>query len=217
MTSRAQRPEPGSRNPSQGARGPFSRIVDVRRLPDTGLVSQVEATPAECAALALAMQLPAVASLAGRFELRRRAGGRVAVTGEVSANVSQLCVVTLEAFASRVTQPVDLLFAPATIAEAEGQGRAADRRQRQAPDHHLADRRQMAAGTPLPGSDDQVDPPDPLVDDAIDLGAVSAEFLALALDPYPRKPGVSFDDVLEAPDPAEPSAFAALERLKARP
>ena len=27
----------------------------------------------------------------------------------------------------------------------------------------------------------------------IDLGALAAEFLALGLDPYPRKPGVAFD------------------------
>ena len=217
MTARAQRPDGGSRGQAQGSRGPFSRVVDVRRLPDTGLTSQVEATPAECAALAAAMDLPAIASLVGRFELRRRAGGRVAVNGEVSAEVSQLCVVTLESFVSRVTQPIDLLFAPAVIPEADGQGRSPDRRKRQAPDHQLADRRQSAAGAPVPGSDDQADPPDPLIDDAIDLGAVAAEFVALALDPYPRKPGVSFDDMVEAPEADEPSAFAALERLKARP
>ena len=31
---------------------------------------------------------------------------------------------------------------------------------------------------------------------AIDLGAVAAEFFALGLDPYPRKPGEAFDDML---------------------
>ena len=36
------------------------------------------------------------------------------------------------------------------------------------------------------------DRPDPVVDGKIDLGAVAAEFFALGLDPYPRKPGVEF-------------------------
>ena len=31
------------------------------------------------------------------------------------------------------------------------------------------------------------DAPDPIVDGKVDLGALAAEFIALALDPYPRK------------------------------
>ena len=34
------------------------------------------------------------------------------------------------------------------------------------------------------------DEPDPIIDGKIDLGALAAEFFALGLDPYPRKPGV---------------------------
>ncbi len=37
------------------------------------------------------------------------------------------------------------------------------------------------------------DPPDPIIDGKIDLGALAAEFFALGLDPYPRKPGVAVD------------------------
>ena len=36
------------------------------------------------------------------------------------------------------------------------------------------------------------DDPDPVIDGKIDLGALAAEFFALGLDPYPRKPGVEF-------------------------
>ena len=56
------------------------------------------------------------------------------------------------------------------------------------------------------------DPPDEIVDGTIDLGAVTAEFLALGLDPYPRKPGVDF--AFEGGDERPESPFAALERLK---
>ena len=35
--------------------------------------------------------------------------------------------------------------------------------------------------------------PDPIIDGQIDLGALAAEFTALSLEPYPKKPGVSFD------------------------
>ena len=37
---------------------------------------------------------------------------------------------------------------------------------------------------------DDEDEPDPIIDGKIDLGALAAEFFALGLDPYPRKPGV---------------------------
>lgn len=62
----------------------------------------------------------------------------------------------------------------------------------------------------MPGEDD-LDLPDPIVNGRIDFGALTAEFLALGLDPYPRKPGVSF-----AP-PEEDEGFkplAALRRLR---
>ena len=57
--------------------------------------------------------------------------------------------------------------------------------------------------------------PDPSVYGIIDLGAIAAEFTALALDPYPRKPGAVFEfkdknDV----EIVKPSAFGALATLK---
>ena len=59
-----------------------------------------------------------------------------------------------------------------------------------------------------PGSDD---PPDALEDDRIDLAAYVVEDLSLAIDPFPRKPGVEF----AAPEqPGESSPFAVLAKLK---
>jgi uncharacterized metal-binding protein YceD (DUF177 family) len=56
------------------------------------------------------------------------------------------------------------------------------------------------------------DPPDEIVDGTVDLGALTAEFLALGLDPYPRKPGVDF--TFEAADDRPESPFALLGTLK---
>jgi len=39
------------------------------------------------------------------------------------------------------------------------------------------------------------DPADPIINGQIDLGALAAEFLALNLDLYPRKPGVTFENM----------------------
>lgn len=61
------------------------------------------------------------------------------------------------------------------------------------------------------------DAPEPLASGGIDIGEAVAERLALALDPYPRKPDASFDTLFEEVDDASesrPNPFAALEKLK---
>ena len=60
---------------------------------------------------------------------------------------------------------------------------------------------------------DEADRPDEIVEGRIDVGTITAEFLALGLDPYPKKPGVEFSyDESEGAPPDSP--FAALARLK---
>jgi uncharacterized metal-binding protein YceD (DUF177 family) len=55
------------------------------------------------------------------------------------------------------------------------------------------------------------DPPEVLADDKVDLGAYVVEDLSLAIDPFPKKPGVEF----EAPEQkGELSPFAVLAKLK---
>jgi uncharacterized metal-binding protein YceD (DUF177 family) len=70
-----------------------------------------------------------------------------------------------------------------------------------------------AAKGPAPESLDDEDI-DEIVDGKVDLGALAAEFLTLALDPYPRKPGAAFMA------PAEPDVkktpFDALRPLAER-
>jgi uncharacterized metal-binding protein YceD (DUF177 family) len=190
-------------------KGPFSRPLKVREVKDDGLRLTIEAKPEECAAVATAIGLPAVASLSVSYAIERRAGGRIEVAGDLRARITQVCVVSLEEFESDVTQAIDLTFAPEAQSE-----RLAERLETRGERHRTAER----APAPVPGSDDQVDPPDPIVDDTIDLGAVAVEFLVLSLDLYPKKPGVQFSDLIGGDeDEQEPSPFAALERLKDRP
>ena len=61
--------------------------------------------------------------------------------------------------------------------------------------------------------DDDPDAPDeiPYPEGAIDLGEAAIEQLALALDPYPRRPGLDPSDLAE---PETPHPFAALAGLR---
>lgn len=172
---------------------PLSRPVLVASLPDEGLEVTVKTTAAERAALAAADGLVELVALDGRFTLTpERSGQGVTVLGEVHASVVQTCTVSLDPFPSELREKVDVLFV--------SESRAAEWAKTQKGDDE--------------GEDD--DPPDVIVDGRIDLGTLTAEFLALGLDPYPRKPGVTFESHDPA-DAADPSPFAALARLKLDP
>lgn len=160
---------------------PLSRRIAVDKLPAKGEHVRVEATADERAALAEAFGLPAIHDLLGTY---RVVGDprRVAVTGTVTGRVVQTCVVTLEPFESQIVEEVEVDFAPAT---------------------EPADEEEAALR--------KLDPPDEIVDGKIDLGALTAEFLALGLDPYPKKPGAEFAPVIED---AEVSPFDKLKALK---
>jgi uncharacterized metal-binding protein YceD (DUF177 family) len=125
------------------------------------------------------------------FDLTRRGAG-VSVAGQISALVGQTCVVTLEPMETSLDEEIAVSFAqpPAGAAAADGEVEVA----------------------PVTGGDE---PPEPLVGGKVDLGAIATEFLILAIDPYPRKPGAEF--AAPKTDEAGVNPFAALAGLKKRP
>ena len=86
--------------------GPLSRPVDVMNLPPQGTEIRVEATTEECNALAKDFGLPGIRSLSGDFKLKSSVKG-VHVTGTVRADVTQICVVTLDSFDSVIEEDVE--------------------------------------------------------------------------------------------------------------
>ncbi len=178
-------------------RAPFSYLLDVDRVPDEGLDVATSASPQERLALADFDKIPAVGRLDAEFHVTRRAGGRFNVSGEVRARVTQICVVSLEAFESDIVETVDVNFAP--------QAEAVPARPTSGP----------AEAVPL--RLDTEDPPDPLIDGKIDLGALASEFLTLGLDPYPRKPGAKLDLAGAAGTPGNAGLpFEILEKIQKR-
>ena len=189
----------------------FSRRIPVSRIGLGGLEQTIEASSAECRALAERLQLPAVASFSCRFLLAPPRRRQVMAEAELRAEVTQVCVVSLEPFEATVSERFTLRFVPET---------AADKIAARTGDDTGADALQ----------DHDIDPslPDELTyaDDAIDIGEAASEQLALALDPYPRMPGIALPEFDGAPpadgEPAEASAdlphpFAALARLRGGP
>ncbi len=151
----------------------------------------------ELAAVAARLRIPAVASLAVDWTLRAVPGGAVAADGVLAAAVVQVCVVTLEPFEAAVGERFHVRFVPED--EARGEGKLDD-----------------------DGFDDDPDAPDTIPYDgrAIDLGEAAVEQLALALDPFPRKPGAEFAEGAPFADNAggpATSPFATLASRRAGP
>ena len=156
----------------------FYRPLSLDRIGSHGLDMTVEATPAECAALAVRMNLPAVLAMSCDFHLIRESRDKVLARGVLRATVTQTCVISLDDFDAPVEEVFQVRFVPS--------GEESDDID--------------------PDSDDEI----PFEGNAIDLGEAAAEQLGLALDPYPRMPGVEMPEVEDEPDP---HPFAALRRL----
>lgn len=166
---------------------PLSRPLPLRRITPGGLDAEVEATEAERSALAADLDLPAIHALLGRYRVTMLPD-RVRVTGRLRARVEQVCVVSLDPFETEIDEEVEVEF--------------------QLPDPRRP-RREPAGEIEL---DPDAVPLDELAGDRVDLGAVTAEFLALGLDPYPRKPGAVFEPPAAPVEPPGPFAQLAPRR-----
>jgi hypothetical protein len=171
------------------ATNPWS--VPVRRddVTETGLHLDLTAEAATRGAIAALAGVPALPRLAASFDIARQGKG-LRVDGEVLATVEQTCIVTLEPMTSEIREPIEIVFMPAG-----------------------ASAQAVAIGEDLDPT--AADEPEVLVDGVADVGAAATEFLLLAIDPYPRKPGTVFD--APTSDDAGAHPFAALAALKKSP
>ena len=172
---------------------PWRVPVMVAHIPDTGLHRELEASAAERQAMADLAGVREVLSAHADLEIVPKSGGRLQVTGHVRARVGQTCVVTLDPIESEIDEDIDLTFAP----EAEAR--------------RLADL--IEEGEDDKDPPEVADPPEAIVNGIIDLGRIATDALFLAIDPYPRKPGVVFEAEVIALDP-EDHPFAALKALQ---
>ena len=162
------------------------RVADIRA---QGLKVAKAATPAERASLAEALDVLAVEGLEVRYTLSPSGRRRYRLAGDLSADVKQCCVVTLEPLRSHIEETFRVEFCPPEDVQP-----AEDAEQEILKDVDV----------------------EPLDGDVIDAGRIVFELLSGGLDPYPRKDGSEFswsDPVAEA-SRASGGAFAALKKLK---
>jgi uncharacterized metal-binding protein YceD (DUF177 family) len=166
----------------------FSRTIRAGHIKETAQEHVVVADEAARAALAALYGLKGIALLRGSFVLRHERAGVIAGTLHMLARVTQTCVVTLEPFEARFEERSALRFVPA---------------------RSLSEEAEELDPESFEGPDEI-----PYINDVIDLGAALAEQVALALDPYPRKPGAELPEEYRG-EPENP--FAALAAKLGKP
>jgi uncharacterized metal-binding protein YceD (DUF177 family) len=165
-----------------------------------GAALEIATSESERSALAQRFGFLGLPSFSARVTVDRRAGGQVVVEGRLRGKIAQACILTLDPVTQELDEAFRIVFK-----------------------QDLAEDRDPESGEALVSP--QVDAPEPLPGNLLDIGEIVAEQLSLAADPYPRRPGVKLEDVLPKPRPSGRQGrndqrrhpFAGLAALRDKP
>ncbi|HTW35715.1 MAG TPA: DUF177 domain-containing protein [Rhizomicrobium sp.] len=169
---------------------PIERLYDLNRLSEAGYETTVAPGAEDLAKIARWADVVAVNRFEGQISLRRLSSTRFSYAAHLEADIVQSCTVTLEP----VSASLSLEFTRAL---------------------HLVPHVKKTvdfSGELSPAAADD-DVPDEIDSTRYDLAAPLLEEFSLAIDPYPRAPGVAFDAPEAANDRPE-NPFAVLGKLK---
>lgn len=165
---------------------PLGWQIQPTDIPDGGLAIDRTASHDECVAIAAALDIPTCHRLRvhGKATLSTT---RITVNLAFDADLTQICVVTLEPVATKASGSLRVTF------------------------HRTSLKDEADDFDPMAEDDDET-----LENGLIPLGRIVYEELACRIDPYPRKPGADFNwqDPAEMNAPTTP--FAKLAALKPR-
>lgn len=170
---------------------PLEWIHQTAELGPNGVSETREATADELTELARSLDIPAFQQLRVSYEIKPSAKEHFALKGQISANLLQACIITLEPLATEIDETFAVELRPAELENETGNTN---------------------------GDLEILTLPDvePIVDEQIDVGALIYEIVSASLEPYPRKSGAEFDWNDPAQDDLAASGpFAALAKLKA--
>jgi uncharacterized metal-binding protein YceD (DUF177 family) len=174
-------------------------IIEVRSISETGQNARFQASAEQCASLTRDLDLTACNSLTVAYKLRSQHRGRYRLTGTISADVVQRCVVTLEPVPATLEEEIDIEFWP----EDQLAAKPTPGVTQEASDEHNDTADFSALGD---------EPPEPIEQGRIAIGRVVYELVSAGLDPYPRSPGAEF--AYANKDDGKDNPFAALAKLK---
>jgi uncharacterized metal-binding protein YceD (DUF177 family) len=172
---------------------PLVLSYNLARLGNTGDLVTLAADEAQCAAIAKWSGILGLESFEAKIQITKLAVSRFGLAYQLTADVIQACVVTLEPVKSRLDHRFnrELHFTGPT-------------RHKPAPDDDSGSVVVLAA---------EEEGPEEIESLHYDLAGPLLEEFILSLEPYPRCPGVEFSPQTDALEPP-PNPFAVLKGLK---
>jgi uncharacterized metal-binding protein YceD (DUF177 family) len=148
----------------------FSRTISLQSIGTKEYPISIEATSIECSQLAIRLGLVSLNALTANLCLFPKRCGRIFnLRGSFQATVIQTCVVTLDSLSKKVEGNLDLLY-----------------------DSTLKVNTENERNLDIDENIETQDFIEPFIDGYIDIGEAVSEQLALEIDFFPRKDGVSF-------------------------
>lgn len=150
--------------------------------------------------------IEAVNSLEGEVVLRRESDGMtISATGHFHAEVVQSCVTTLEPVPDQIAETFEGWFLD------ESQASSFERARRKKLEVDATDMPLEDNESPI---EDERDEPDTIKGGMVEVGELVAQYLSLALNPYPHSPAAVQQGPLgDESDLKKPNAFAVLKDL----
>ncbi|MCP5382186.1 MAG: DUF177 domain-containing protein [Kordiimonadaceae bacterium] len=150
----------------------FSRIFNLDLIKKNGSEVEYKATDEECKNLAIRFSIPKVVSLSARCILKKledKLFGDYSLFVEMEAEVIQQCVLTLDDVSESIKENFSIIFKRISLSEeAEGLSKEID---------FDADEEDIVI----------------IHDKEVDIGEYIAEYLSLAMNPYPRREDIDRD------------------------
>jgi uncharacterized metal-binding protein YceD (DUF177 family) len=195
------------RRREEAPRAEWQHMVDVREIARVPFEVSIEASEDERRALAIRAGVISIESLKADMTLARDQGDLVLhVTGKITADVTQKCILSAEKVNNKIEEDFEAWFADPEQALSFTKAK------------REKDLEKGPVDLPVLGEHED---PEPIINGEIDAGELAAQYLCLAIDPYPQAPGAVYEGP-KAEQLSEPAAesrknpFAALKDWKAR-
>ncbi len=171
----------------------WSDFIEGEKIDTHGRELKIEASEEQCANLCKRLKVNNIEGLKADLTVKRKPSSAVIhVMGRFQAIVNQTCVVSLEAFDTKIDEPLQGWFIDkeSTVSFAEAK-------------HE----REVVKQQGEIEITDEKDDPESMVDGMIDLGELVVQHVSLALPPYPKKEGVSSEYTDESPPADDKSSL----------
>ena len=181
----------------------WSHPIDVSKIGEDGKNLKIEAPKEVHDALCRRLNLDEIREISASVRLKRNAVTKILhITGDLVADVDQICVVTGDPVAEKVEDSFESWYAEPSDAVSFAKAKRDRMNAKEREEQPMLE---------------EFDDPEEIIDGKIDIGELVIQFLSLSLEPYPKAPGArgNFGEPLEdAPEGTYNNPFAALKDWK---